>query len=116
MVLGESASALISATSARFSFSKSGGRDGRRRNSSVQRIDSSEAPASGIESSNAVLTLDVENELIFLPSVVGAISRALGGFLSDSALEVGVSVPEMDQVAVEWDFTVDSGKLRGHQF
>ena len=31
-------------------------------------IDSSEARASGIESSNAVLTLEVENELIFLPS------------------------------------------------
>jgi hypothetical protein len=37
----------------------------------------------------------------------------IGRFLSNSALEPGVSVPEMDHVAVEWDFTVDSGKLRG---
>src|SRR4051812_36377638 len=51
MVLGESANALTSFTSARFSFSYWGGHDGRRCNSSVQRIDSSGTGLVGIEMS-----------------------------------------------------------------
>jgi hypothetical protein len=49
IVPGESANVLTSFASARFSFSYSAGRDGRRCNSSVQKIDSNEAPPSGIE-------------------------------------------------------------------
>jgi hypothetical protein len=49
MVLGESANALTSFTSARFSSSWSGGRDGRRCNSSVYRIDSRGTTPAGIE-------------------------------------------------------------------
>ena len=30
---------------------------------------------------------------------------------ANSALEFGVSVAEMDELAAEWDFTVDSRKL-----
>src|ERR1700689_4249656 len=52
MVDAESLSATTSARSARFSFSKSGGRQGRRCSSSVQTIDSREAAPSGIEASS----------------------------------------------------------------
>src|SRR5215469_8736848 len=65
MVLGESAKALTSFTSARFSFSRSGGRDGRLCRSSVQRIDSNEAPPSGIEASSETSFCNVVGSLIF---------------------------------------------------
>src|SRR5215468_8789940 len=69
MVLGESAKALTSFTSARFSFSQSGGRDGRLCRSSVQRIDSNEAPPSGIEASSETSFCNVVVSLIFHLSV-----------------------------------------------
>src|SRR5258705_8825779 len=67
MVRGESASALASATSARFSFSRSGGRDGRRCNSSVQRIDSKEAPPTGIEVSSGSSFFDLADSVMSSP-------------------------------------------------
>jgi hypothetical protein len=71
MVLGESANALTSFVRARFSLSQSGGRDGRRFNSSVHRIASREIPHSRIESSREKSFSDSTESDIFHPAMKG---------------------------------------------